>query len=366
MPAPILDNFYFQSTKKFRNALAFVLLFSAFIPGALWVFKDKLIQLPLSVRKANNFEQLAFLLFLNLFLLVLPFVSITCFEIIHSKKKLVGTSVFRVLRSDGYRLADVWYYFLHSLTGVLPLTVAFISLGSSEFNNQLSTWMNAGFSSTFDAGLILNNQVLFLALAVLFIDLSHYIKHRCQHSISLIWDLHEFHHSASEMTIFNNFRESPHQGIFTNTITLPLTAFSAFALDKTLPNVSIYAILFTYGVYMLVFSFNTFLGHSSTKVIYPKPISWIFMSPSLHWIHHSNDPAHYDKNFGLVFTFWDRLFGSYLSEAHIVDITAFGVTNSQYNKFHPIYSWLALPYIKIMRRLKKSILNKSLTHLISH
>ena len=193
MPAPILDNFYFQSTKKFRNALAFVLLFSAFIPGALWVFKDKLIQLPLSVRKANNFEQLAFLLFLNLFLLVLPFVSITCFEIIHSKKKLVGTSVFRVLRSDGYRLADVWYYFLHSLTGVLPLTVAFISLGSSEFNNQLSTWMNAGFSSTFDAGLILNNQVLFLALAVLFIDLSHYIKHRCQHSISLIWDLHEFH-----------------------------------------------------------------------------------------------------------------------------------------------------------------------------
>ena len=150
MPAPTLDNSYFQSTKKYRNTFAFLLLFSTFIPSALWVFKDKLIQLPLSVRKADNLEQLVFLLFINLFLLVLPFISITCFEIIYSKMKFDETSVSRVLRSDGYKLADVWYYFLHSLTGVLPLTVAFISLGSSEFNNKLSTWMHAGFSSIFD------------------------------------------------------------------------------------------------------------------------------------------------------------------------------------------------------------------------
>ena len=31
-----------------------------------------------------------------------------------------------------------------------------------------------------------------------------------------------------------------------------------------------------------------------------------------HWhqLHHSTDPRHYDKNFGLLFSFWDRLFGT--------------------------------------------------------
>jgi sterol desaturase/sphingolipid hydroxylase (fatty acid hydroxylase superfamily) len=27
-------------------------------------------------------------------------------------------------------------------------------------------------------------------------------------------------------------------------------------------------------------------------------------------LHHSVDPRHYDKNFGLLFSFWDRLFGT--------------------------------------------------------
>ena len=50
---------------------------------------------------------------------------------------------------------------------------------------------------------------------------------------------------------------------------------------------------------------QAFVGHSSLKLIYPKPISFFLMSPSLHWIHHSKNPDHYDKNMGFIFPFWD-------------------------------------------------------------
>ena len=51
------------------------------------------------------------------------------------------------------------------------------------------------------------------------------------------------------------------------------------------------------------------------------------MSPALHWIHHSINPNHYDKNLGMKFPFWDKLFGTYLDESHLKDIHAYGVEN---------------------------------------
>ena len=99
-----------------------------------------------------------------------------------------------------------------------------------------------------------------------------------------------------------------------------------------------------------------YIGHSSLKLIYPKPISFFLMSPSLHWIHHSDNPEHYDKNMGFVFPFWDKLFGTYLDESNLNNISSYGVEGSQYNSYHPVYSFFILPIIKIKKALKLSIL----------
>jgi sterol desaturase/sphingolipid hydroxylase (fatty acid hydroxylase superfamily) len=34
------------------------------------------------------------------------------------------------------------------------------------------------------------------------------------------------------------------------------------------------------------------------------------VSPQFHRIHHSIEPEHRDRNFGVIFSFWDRLFGT--------------------------------------------------------
>jgi sterol desaturase/sphingolipid hydroxylase (fatty acid hydroxylase superfamily) len=41
-------------------------------------------------------------------------------------------------------------------------------------------------------------------------------------------------------------------------------------------------------------------------------LEWFVVTPRYHHIHHSDDPAHYTANLAALFTFWDRLFGTYV------------------------------------------------------
>jgi hypothetical protein len=40
----------------------------------------------------------------------------------------------------------------------------------------------------------------------------------------------------------------------------------------------------------------------------------IFITPSLHGVHHASNEIYLDKNFGDVFVFWDKLFGTFQRE----------------------------------------------------
>lgn len=39
-------------------------------------------------------------------------------------------------------------------------------------------------------------------------------------------------------------------------------------------------------------------------------LTGVVVGPQYHRIHHSLVPAHIDKNFSVLFSFWDRLFGT--------------------------------------------------------
>ena len=81
------------------------------------------------------------------------------------------------------------------------------------------------------------------------------------------------------------------------------------------------------------------------------------MSPSLHWLHHSKNPKHFNCNYGAMFTFWDMLFGTYLGEDHIKDIDGFGIEGTEYNKVHPLYAFSILPIVKFSRRIRRTFLS---------
>ena len=46
----------------------------------------------------------------------------------------------------------------------------------------------------------------------------------------------------------------------------------------------------------------------------PKPIEYLFTTPSHHRVHHATNDKYIDKNYGSTFIIWDRMFGTFQPE----------------------------------------------------
>ncbi len=285
---------------------------------------------------------------------VIPFLFICIWEILinfpNINKNLRNTSVGRLVKSEGYNFADIIYFSLYFVLKELPLIVGFLTLGISRFGSFLSNWFHTIVEKLVPTN-ISEFSIIFIIIGFLIGDLAAYWSHRIAHRIPIIWDQHEFHHSATEMTIFNKDRASLLEGALTSPIVFPLSTISALLINESLIQGHFLPLLIT--IVLLTFEkFCDMVGHSSICVIFPKPLSYIYMSPSLHWIHHSNNIEHFDKNFGQRFPFWDKIFGTYLDESHIKNIDGFGVSNTTYNNFNPFYAFACLPVLKLIQRFK--------------
>jgi sterol desaturase/sphingolipid hydroxylase (fatty acid hydroxylase superfamily) len=62
----------------------------------------------------------------------------------------------------------------------------------------------------------------------------------------------------------------------------------------------------------------------------PKPIEYIFTTPSHHRVHHATNAKYIDKNYGSTLIIWDRMFGTFQPEEEQAN---YGITKplSTYN-----------------------------------
>lgn len=295
-----------------------------------------------------------------LFFIILPIIAITLFEILKMKSNgyidKSKLSIVRINNSEGKRFADIWYSLIFILRQKFKFLALFLTLGFSNLDSAITSWFNPIYKSIIPEDPSNLFILVVTVVAILLTDFINYIKHRMQHEIPFFWDLHEFHHSATEMTILSKDRETPLQDIFLGIIFLPFTLILVCLTNEYL-NQGYLGSFFLLASYFSFSYLNEALAHSSLKVIFSKPFSYIFMSPSLHWLHHSDNPKHYNSNYAPNFVFWDKIFGTFLDESNLKDIESYGVANSEYNKYNPIYSAIILPVIKILKRLKVAQLN---------
>lgn len=153
-----------------------------------------------------------------------------------------------------------------------------------------------------------------LALLV-WVDLGYYLAHRYQHTNKYLWEFHKVHHASDPMTPLSNYR-----GHITGYLNLVVASTFAGVFNglfyffvKTPPS------LFAIGGFLIVdavFLVSQNFGHSHLWFSFGKLEKWIH-SPAMHSIHHSRDPKHFNKNFTLSFSVWDRVFGTlYMTEKH--------------------------------------------------
>ncbi len=59
-----------------------------------------------------------------------------------------------------------------------------------------------------------------------------------------------------------------------------------------------------------------FFTHTERIGKLPRPVEFIFNTPSHHRVHHGSDPIYLDRNYGGILIVWDRLFGTFQPELH--------------------------------------------------
>lgn len=290
---------------------------------------------------------------------VLPIIAISVVEIAirhspffrTSASQRQGLSLQNIRASEGFAAADVWYYLIGIIQTFWSQPFFVLTLGAAYFIPKLSSLLNPTFSThipSFDTAL---DCTIAMIAAILLDDFIHHISHRIEHKSQFLWQFHEFHHSATQMTILSNYRTVSFIRLFLLPVSsLPQIIIALIIAGSIERGFMFPFVLFT--VYITMSQCFRYVAHSSLMVTLPKPLDLIFMSPSLHSLHHAKNPEYYDCNFSMVFSIWDRILGSYRGPEHLPNISGFGIEKSEYNRHHPLYSMYVIPARRLFCSLK--------------
>ena len=143
---------------------------------------------------------------------------------------------------------------------------------------------------------------LYALLGVLFLDFfGAYLAHYVEHKVKPLWMVHLVHHSDHNVDTTTANRHHPIESI----IRFAFTLAGVFIVGTPI------AIVFLYQSMSLVATQFTHANIKMSKRV-DKLISYVFISPDMHKIHHHYKLPYTDSNYGNIFSIWDRLFGTYM------------------------------------------------------
>lgn len=243
---------------------------------------------------------------------------------------------------------DIWLYVLDR--ALRPLWAATFLVAVAPGTEQA---IMAAMGDLFGSGPALESTYAWMLLYSLFTllcyDLVFYLIHYAEHKVPALWVIHKVHHSAEVLTPLTRYREhfleAPMYAVG-GALSFGFAAgiFSWAFQDSITP-----ATLFNIGFFSLLFGFNGSFRHYHVAFHYPRWLSKWLHSPVMHHVHHSYLKQHWDKNFAVVTSIWDRLFGTlYIPEKD--EHTPWGLgpeTQDQYRSFWqnttgPFRDWYAM------------------------
>ena len=218
------------------------------------------------------------------------------------------SSLRKIIRFDISARNDFFAWFIEAL-GFFGIISALLSFGVCYYLVGFIQ-INVGFDFT------ISNPYIQILVIIIVSDLKNYVRHYFFHRSHTLWQLHSFHHSATNFNILTRQRAHFLEGEISRFFdVLPFVLFGAPILS--------------YFIVRLVLEIHQMLLHSAFKSDWGFIGKYIIVSPAAHRIHHSVDPKHYNKNLGNTFIFWDHLFGTYHPKEDNIEI---GIPNNPYNK----------------------------------
>jgi len=138
------------------------------------------------------------------------------------------------------------------------------------------------------------------AAAILLFDAWMYLWHRANHQLDFLWRFHRMHHSDPEMDATTAVRFHTGEILISSALRLAVIP---------LLGITIYQLL----VYEMLLLPVILFHHSNVR--FPERLDahlrLIIVTPAIHRAHHSRLRVETDSNYSSVFSFWDRIAGTF-------------------------------------------------------
>ncbi|WP_144156425.1 sterol desaturase family protein [Paraburkholderia sp. BCC1885] len=148
---------------------------------------------------------------------------------------------------------------------------------------------------------VTTQPIVTFLMYLLVLDFAGYWYHRWQHRIGVWWELHAVHHSQRQMSLWCDDRNHLLDDL------LQASFFAAIALVIGVPPSQ-------FVVLVAVTNLAQSVQHANIRLYFGWLGERLVVSPTFHRRHHAVGYGHeglkYGCNFGVLFPWWDMLFGS--------------------------------------------------------
>jgi sterol desaturase/sphingolipid hydroxylase (fatty acid hydroxylase superfamily) len=196
---------------------------------------------------------------------------------------------------------DVIYTLLHRLGGFALLAFLLLQPAMDAIDGQLRLWgispwqLDSLWPGVSDIAWV--SVLLYLVV----LDAADYAIHRAQHRFGWWWALHGLHHSQQDMTFWSDQRNH----LLDDLIRDALLAVLALAIGVAPEQ---------YVLLVVLTRVAQSAQHANWATDFGVLGRWLIVSPAFHRLHHAIGVGHEGPrqgcNFGVIFPWWDRLFGS--------------------------------------------------------
>jgi sterol desaturase/sphingolipid hydroxylase (fatty acid hydroxylase superfamily) len=171
-----------------------------------------------------------------------------------------------------------------------------------------------------------------LLVALVVLDFSAYSVHVLMHKTAWAWRLHLIHHIDLSVDATTALRQHPLEGL----LRFCFAAGAAWSLGATPEAIAIYR---------LFSSANAILEHAN--VCLPRWLDrilvWVWVTPNMHKMHHSRSPDETNSNYSNLFSFFDRLFGTFKSSDR-APFVVYGIDRKDILETQSIIDLIRMPF----------------------
>lgn len=139
-----------------------------------------------------------------------------------------------------------------------------------------------------------------LLIAIMALDFAaQYFVHYLLHKVKWMWKFHMVHHSDTTVDATTGTRHHPGDYVLREVFALAAIVLTGIPLAY-------------YLFYRILTIFFAYFTHANINMPLwlDKAMSYILITPNMHKFHHHFERPWTDTNFGNIFSFWDRIFGT--------------------------------------------------------